>query len=127
MGKTEDEELYRRAMGWQWRRSWADQQRGSGRSTRAIELLPPLPVYVTFGRSDHHYEISRRLGRNDISFVAHDHFAEWVHRERGGRVFSTVYFDHAVQEKTGPSEWEMLMNWLDAMKPYLTRYPDDEV
>jgi hypothetical protein len=137
MGKREREDPekrfmreYRRAVGLPPEQAPVDPLRGSGRSHRAIELLPRLAVYVTPGETDYWYEMSRAMGRHDVTLVAHHDFMEWVHRYREIAVvghFSTVYFDHAVQESAGPTEWEKLMFWLERMQAYLTRYPDDEV
>lgn len=100
----------------------------TGRSHRAIELLPRLAVLVTYCQSDHHYELTRKIGRHDVTLVPHDVFPEWVHRHRGLRKFSTIFFDHAVQEHCGPLEFEQLEYWLERAKPYLTvGYPDDAV
>lgn len=101
---------------------------GTGRTHRAVELLPRDAAYVTHGQNDAIYEMTRKLGRHDVVLVPHDVFAEWVHRHFRLRAFSTIFFDHEIEEKCGPGELEMLLFWLDRAKPHLTGgYPDDAV
>jgi hypothetical protein len=95
-----------------------DSEHGTGRSHRAIEMLPQLAVYVTSGRPDYFYDITRKIGRADITLVNCHSFCDWC-RMNVGRTFSAIYFDHAVQDIVNPAAWQKMMGCLDRVRPYL--------
>jgi hypothetical protein len=101
--------------------------RGSGRSHRAIALLPPQAVYVTPATPAYWYDISRRIGRHDITLLWHAGLANFVRWHLPLRKFSTVYFDHAICEHCTDREWAELMACLEDAKRFLQEYPGDDV
>ena len=101
--------------------------RGSGRSTRAMEQLPFGAVYIAPGNPDYWLRLSASINRVDITVISMHEFPAWAGANQGlpAGSISAIYFDHAVQSVVSGLHWEVLLKWLDRMRPKMRGYPDD--
>lgn len=99
-----------------------DPWRGTGRTTRQIQALPPRSLFVTAGSIDHTVALVRSLGRHvgpeDITLTAHWDFHNYAWKNLG-REWSAIELDHAVFDVASKRQAREIRITYDRIAPYI--------